>query len=137
MRIDRLIGLYAAGVGLAMIVMWTAIYLAGDIPELATAPLEIGAHLLAEGVTALALLLSGLGVWRGVEGAGAGLLAALGMLLYTVINSAGYYAELGNSAMVGMFTVLSLTTLLALGFLLKEGVPRGGDSELSGGGFRV
>lgn len=34
------------------------------------------------------------------------------MLLYIVINSAGYYAQLGEIAVVGMFTVLIATTLL-------------------------
>ena len=34
------------------------------------------------------------------------------MLLYIVINSAGYYAQLGEIAMVGMFTGLTAMTLL-------------------------
>jgi len=136
-RIERLVGLYAVAVGLTMAGMWATLYLAGDIPELATVPFELGAHLLAEGLTALALLLSGFGVWRGWSRAHAGLIGALGMLLYTVVNSAGYYAELGDSAMVGMFAVLTLTTLLALAVLVVKWEPRGGDADASGGGFRV
>lgn len=133
MKIERFVGLYAAGVGLAMVGMWTGLSLAGDIPELATAPLEIGTHLLAEGLTALALLLSGLGVWRGWAQARAGLLASLGMLLYTVINSAGYYAQLGEGAMVGMFAVLTLATVLSLVALVGDWSPRRGDAEVGGG----
>jgi hypothetical protein len=58
MTIERLVSLYAAGVGLAMAGMWTVLYLAGAIPELRRAP-KIGTHLLAEALTGLALLLSG------------------------------------------------------------------------------
>jgi hypothetical protein len=89
MRRENLAGADAVGVGLAMLGMWTALYLAGEIPDLATAPLEIGYHLAAEGLTAVALLAAGLGVLQGRERAGRLLMVALGMLLYTVLNSAG------------------------------------------------
>jgi hypothetical protein len=132
MKIEHLVSLYAAGVGLAMVGMWTVLYLAGAIPELATAPLEIGMHLLAEGLTALALILSGFGVVRGWTRARPGLLTALGMLLYTVINSAGYYAQPGKATMVGMFAILTVATALALAALVLEWAPRRGEAELSG-----
>ncbi|MFO8133578.1 MAG: hypothetical protein R6U10_06595 [Thermoplasmatota archaeon] len=46
---------------------------------------------------------------------------ATGMLLYTVIVSAGYYAERGNTAMVAMFTVLTMLTLTFVGLTLRRG----------------
>ena len=105
-----LAGAYAVGVCLAMLGMWAGLYLAGEIPELATAPLEIGYHLAAEGLTALALLAAGVGLLRGRAWGGRVLPVALGMLLYTVVNSAGYYANLGEWPMVGLFTALTLAT---------------------------
>jgi hypothetical protein len=60
------------------------------------------------------------------------LLAALGMLLYLVINSAGYYAQLGDGAMIGMFAILTVATALALAALVLEWAPRRGEAELSG-----
>ena len=109
--------------------MWSGLYLAGEITELATAPLEIGYHLVAEGLTAIALLVGGVGLLRGRAWAGRVLPVALGMLLYTLINSAGYYANLGEWPIVGMFTVLTLATgVLVFGWL------RGWTPDTSGEG---
>jgi hypothetical protein len=119
MRRESLAGAYAVGVGLAMLSMWTALYLSGEITELATAPLEIGYHLTAEGLTAVALIVAGLGFLRGRVWAGRLLPVALGMLLYTVINSAGYYATLGEWPMVGTFTVLTVATGALLVSMLR------------------
>ena len=111
MRLERFVGPYAAGVGLAMLGLWSVILVSGDVPELRTAPVELGVHLAAEGLTAAALFVFGVGAWRGSRRARRGLPVALGMLLYTVVNSAGYYAQLGETAMVAMFAVLTLATL--------------------------
>ncbi len=46
-------------------------------------------------------------------------LAASGMLLYTVINSSGYFAELGQWPMVGMFAVLLAVAATSIVFLTR------------------
>jgi len=127
MRLRRLASAYAIGVGLAMLGMWTARYLTGGIPELASAPLEIGFHLLAEGLTAVALLAAGVGLVRNWSYARRLLPVALGMLLYTVVNSAGYYATLGEWPMVGMFLALAALTLVLVLAILRGwmALPRG------------
>jgi hypothetical protein len=38
------------------------------------------------------------------------------MLIYAIINSSGYYIDLGETAMAGMFGVLLLGTLASLYF---------------------
>lgn len=93
-----------------MLGLWAALIGTGGVPELETAPGEIGFHLAAELLTALALVLAGAGVWAGRAWAGRAYPVALGMLLYTTINSAGYYAGLGKLAVVGMFVALVLAT---------------------------
>ncbi|MEF8975189.1 MAG: hypothetical protein V5A21_03050 [Halapricum sp.] len=121
---------YILLVGVFMIVFWAGLALTGGIPELDTAPVEIGYHLVAELLTASALVAAGLGILRGYEWGSRLYPVALGLLLYTVINSAGYYAALGNVPMVGMFSVLTVATL----FLLVDYV-RGSDvgPERAGG----
>jgi hypothetical protein len=42
-------------------------------------------------------------------------LISMGMLLYTVIVSAGYYGQLGDMIMVGMFTLFQILTVLLIG----------------------
>mgnify|MGYP000302969650 CR=1 FL=1 len=131
MRLRRLASAYAIGVGLAMLGMWTAFYLAGEISDLTTAPLEIGFHLLAEGLTAIALLAAGVGLLRDWGAAVRLLPVALGMLLYTVVNSAGYYAPLGEWPMVGMFLALTALTLVLVLAILRGwmDLPEGQDGE--------
>lgn len=114
MTIRRIAAVYAMLVGAAMIGLWTALLLTGEVPELETSPLEIRYHLVAEFLTGAALVGSGAGLWRGRRWAERVFTVALGMLLYTVINSAGYYADLGEGAMVGVFTGLTALTLILI-----------------------
>ena len=104
-------GGYAIAVGLLMVLLWTVLLGTGQVPELRTATVEVGLHVLAEVLTALALLVSGVGVLRGHPLATRGLSVALGMLGYTVINSAGYYGQLGDWPIVGLFAVLGVLTV--------------------------
>lgn len=106
---------YVISVGLAILGLWGMLFATDQIPELTTVPYEIGYHLVAELLTALTLIAAGIGRLRQHRWLQQLYPIALGMLLYTVINSAGYYAQLGEFAMVGMFSVLTLATLLLVG----------------------
>ena len=110
----RLAAWYAAGVGLAIVGLWTVLVATGQVPELRTAPLEVGYHLLAELATALALVAAGVGRLRGTAWADRLFPVALGMLLYTTVNSAGYYAALAEWPVIVAFGVLTAATLVAL-----------------------
>lgn len=116
-------------VGVVMVGFWSVLYLTGQVPELATAPYEIGYHLVAEVATALALVAAGVG--RVTRRAWAARLypVALGALGYTVVNSAGYYAQQGDLAMVAMFTTLTVATLLLVGEYVTGRVERRSGSD--------
>ncbi|MFB6197363.1 MAG: hypothetical protein ABEI52_03705 [Halobacteriaceae archaeon] len=129
----RVTGTYCIGIGITMASMWIVFYVAGAIPELTSAPMEIGSHLIAEGLTASFLLAAGYGLFRSRHWATSVLLFALGMLLYTVINSAGYFAQRGELVMVGMFTLLTLTTGAFLLDLLRDAAVNGRETAQSGG----
>lgn len=101
-------------VGVGMLALWVTFYATGQIPEFETNPYEILYHLFAEILTAVALIVSGVGLFRRNQTARRLYPVALGLLLYTVINSAGYYADLGEAAMVGMFAVLTIATLVGV-----------------------
>lgn len=108
---NRVRAVYVIIVGMFMGGFWLMLYLTGGIPELRTVPIEIGYHLAAEVLTAVMLVTAGFGLLRGPYWVERLYPVALGMLLYTVINSAGYYAQLEDLVMVGMFTVLTIVTL--------------------------
>jgi hypothetical protein len=77
-------------------------------------PLRIALHLAAEFVTALGLVAGGVALLRHVTWARTLYLVALGMLLYSVIASPGYFAQQGEWALVAMFALLLALALASL-----------------------
>jgi hypothetical protein len=107
-------------IGALMLVQWTFFLITDQVPELQTEPLAIGFHLVAEVVTAAALLISGFALLRGVAWAPGISLAAHGMLIYTVVNSSGYFAESGTWPPVIMFAVLLVLASVSVGLLVRH-----------------
>lgn len=106
--------IFAIAVGLAMIGQWSLSYLSGGIPELEHEPIRIGFHIVAEMVTAMSLIVSGIALLSGVGWAGSAYLVSLGMLFYTAIVSPGYFAQKGDWKWLGLFAVLIAGGLASL-----------------------
>lgn len=113
-------GIFAVAAGLLMFGQWAVSLATSGVPELQTAPLSIGFHLAAEILTALALILSGLALLRKRRWGRTLFLVAGGMVLYSIINSPGYFAQRGQWLMVGMFAVLFFLAV----FLLMDAAVR-------------
>lgn len=109
---------YCLVVGLLIIISWPFFFLTGQVPQLETEPYAIFAHLLAEMVTAVALIATGVALLQRRPWAAGAAPTALGMLVYTVINSSGYFAEQGEWPPVAMFAVLLILALISLYFLI-------------------
>ena len=107
-------GIFAVAVGLLIILQWGVSLATGGVPELQTAPRSIGFHLAAEILTALMLLLSGLAILKKIAWGRTLFLAAGGMLLYSVINSPGYFAQRGEWFIVAVFGILFLAAVFIL-----------------------
>ena len=110
--------IYAIVVGAGMIGQWLVFLATGQVPELVTEPLRIRFHLAAEFATALALLVGGLALLTGQAWGRWFYLLAMGMLLYTVIVSPGYFAQKGQWAFVGMFAVVLLLALVSIALVV-------------------
>jgi hypothetical protein len=83
---------------------------------------EILLHLAAELVTAALLVVGGaVLIARGTKGVA---LAGLGMLLYTVISSPGYFIARRQRAPAAMFAVLAVLTVAAIARHLVAYPPR-------------
>ena len=111
----RVIAWYETAIGILVLGWWTAALAGGDVAEVEAGNNDIWFHIAAEATMALLLIAGGRLLLRGndrlgifVSGVG------LGTLLYSVINAAGHYAELGEWAAVGMFGVLGLTAVAAI-----------------------
>ncbi len=102
----RVAAIYCVAVGVLMICQWAFFLAAGPVPEVATAPVELAFHLTAELATAAVLVAGGLAVLGGRPWGRWVALVALGMVSYSVIVSAGYFAQQGGWPLVAMFAVL-------------------------------
>jgi hypothetical protein len=110
----KLAGLYGIGVGVMMVAQWTFFIATGQTPELQTEPIRIAFHLAAEFITALGLVVSGIGLLRRTAWSPNAHLLFAGMLTYSVIVSPGYFAQQGQWVFVLMFAVLLLLALASV-----------------------
>ena len=121
------VAIFAIATGFLMVAQWTLTIVRGDVagPDAGYAagrgPIEMRFHWAAEFATALALLAGGVGLLAGWAWAPPAYLVAMGMFLYTIINSPGYFAQQGQWAPVVMFALLLLLALVSLGLVLAAG----------------
>ncbi len=122
MKVQDMAAGYSICVGISMITMWIMFYVMGSIPELQTRTAEIGLHIIGEIVTALSLIVGGYALltkkWWGLQAYS----LSMGMLLYTLIVSPGYYIQKGELGFVLMFGTLFLFALIfvVLSFLHRD-----------------
>lgn len=67
-----------------------------------------------EGLTAIGLLAGGVGVLKRKKWAPPLMLVAQGMMIYSVINSPGYFIQRGEWPLVAMFILLLVLGLIAV-----------------------
>jgi hypothetical protein len=106
--------LFAIAAGLLMIAQWAFFLITRQVPELQTERMRVLFHLVAEFLTAAALMVSGVGLLLQQTWAATIYPVALGMLLYTIIASSGYFAQKRVWPIVGMFAVLLILTAISL-----------------------
>ena len=87
-------------------------------PNLGRGQIEMRFHWAAELVTAVSLLVAGFSVLLDYPWALNLYLVSIGMLVYTTINSSGYFAQKGEWRMVGVFGLLFMLCIISLVFVL-------------------
>ena len=111
---------YGIAVGFIMIVLWIFFIASGSVPELQTDAWRIALHLAAELATALMLIVSGIALLKSAHWGKSMLLVGLGMVIYSEIDSPGYFAQRGQLALVAMFAILLLGATFGVMKLLQE-----------------
>lgn len=104
----KIIGFYSVFLGVSVIAIWILIYLTEDISE---GPLEMAFHLSAEGLMAFTCIAGGLMVISGRKRADLVILLGHAMIVYSVINAAGYYVQRGESVAPVLFMVLMVVSM--------------------------
>lgn len=102
-----------------MLCMWIFLLGKREVPDLTTKPTQISFHLIAEFLTSIMLLIGGFGLFTEQSWGTAIFYIAIGMVIYSTINAAGFYGQLKDWPMFIMlivFTIISLliTTLIIL-----------------------
>jgi hypothetical protein len=110
--------IYALVVGLGMIGQWTFFLFTDQVPELKTEPYRIAFHLAAEFLTAVLLIVSGVGLLLDASWSRPLYLVSIGMLLYTSVVSPGYFAQKREWPLVAMFALIFMLALLSLVLLI-------------------
>jgi hypothetical protein len=108
----RAAAIFAILVGAAMVVLWAALLLTGNVPELTQTPLTITMHIAAESLTGVALIVGGVGLLMGRSWARPVHLSSLGMLVYAVVQATGYYAERHATAAAMGFVAVGVLAIL-------------------------
>ena len=106
--------IYSIVIGTGMIAQWSMSLISKQIPELITEPIRIWFHIAAELITAIILIISGVGLLSSGAWSRTLNLIAMGMLFYTCIVSPGYFAQQGNWIWLGMFSVIILLGIVSL-----------------------
>lgn len=111
MRLEKAPAIYSVVVGILMIGWWIVSYVTDSIPELRTEPIEFRFHMTAEITTATMLIIAGFGMLTNRKWGFRVYLLSVGMLLYTLIQTPGYFAQRGELALVPMFAALLVLTV--------------------------
>ena len=108
--------IFAILIGISMIGYWAVFLTKGLIPEVETEPIRISLHIAVEIITAITLIISGIGLLTDSDWAQDFYLFAMGMLVCTLIVSPGYFAQnriqmilllvIISAAIGGLFSIL-------------------------------
>jgi hypothetical protein len=104
-------GWFSIVMGIAILVSWTLILLQGSLPE---GKIELGFHLYAEFAVAVICLVSGIMLLKDKPYATETNMGGLGMLVYSVLNAAGYYGQQGDKGMTAVFIGLFVLSVTAI-----------------------
>jgi hypothetical protein len=103
-------GIYAIIIGIGIIGLWIMLYRTNQIPELKTEPFAIRFHLIAEMTMGSLCLISGILLLLGVPWSPYLYMIAMGLVIYAVINSAGYYGQNKQWSFVVMFGIILIVS---------------------------
>ncbi len=114
MNIKQIAAIFSIFVGISMIGMWSMFLISDSIPELEDEPYRISMHILAEIATGVLLIISGSLLIRKNQLTRLLFPFSMGMLIYTLIQSPGYYIQRGELPFPVMFAIILVFSILIL-----------------------
>lgn len=124
MSLKKVCALYAVLVGVSMIAVWLLYFTTGTIAGIKPDPNipGISLHIVAEFITAFALLGGGIGLFASKKWGRDLYFLGLGLLIYAVVNSPGYYIKSGGPIILAIFggTLIIAIVFFTFGLYLKD-----------------
>lgn len=111
----RITAFYSLFIGVIVIDMWLLIFSRSEIKEGGT---EISFHLFSEFLMAIICIIGAVLQFVKSKFGRELTIAGLAMVIYSVLNAAGYYGEKGDTSMMIMFIVLFAITAIVFGINL-------------------
>ena len=96
---------------MGIIGLWIMLLRSKQVPELESEPVAIKFHITAEMVMGVLSLISGIFLLVGLSWAPYLFILAMGLVIYAVINSAGYYAQKKQYSFVIMFGIILIFSI--------------------------
>ncbi len=117
----KTVGIISIAIGAGILGLWGMLLITGNVPELVSAPISITFHLIAELSMGILMLISGIALLKASKWSSWLFVLSSGLVIYAVINSAGYYGQFGNWPMVMMFMgLLGITIILNILIIRSE-----------------
>lgn len=110
--LELIASLYTIIIGITMLGMWFLLLIKREVPDLKTKPTQIFFHLVAEFLTAVMLIIGGIGFIMNQPWGMALFFIAIGMVIYSTINAAGFYGQLKDWPMFIILIVFTIFSLL-------------------------
>ena len=107
----KIAGYYSVIIGISIIALWLVIISGDALPEGKT---EVMLHLFSEFLMATVCIVSGILLLRRNVLGGPLNLFGLGMVVYSVLNAAGYYGERNNTPLMIMFLIIFVLTVIVM-----------------------
>lgn len=117
MKKERIFAIIFGVIGIGVIGLWIMLIGTKQVPEFDYEPIAIVVHIIIETIMALLALLSAVLLWKNRSFRYRVVLVTCGMILYSSINASGYYAELGDVAMLIMFGCIIVFILYVMWYV--------------------
>jgi len=118
----RAAAIFSISMGVMIIGTWAFLFLLDQYPQARTLPLETGYLLVAEALTAGALIAAGYGILSNRPWAMSLILIALGELIYNTVRFAGELGQAGSLAGLAFFTAVGSAGLAFAVYLVAAAV---------------
>lgn len=115
----KYIGIFFLITGLSIIGLWIMLFITNQIPELQTNKVEILFHITIELIMAIFSIYTGFTIIKKHTFYKQMTMFTSGMLIYSIINSSGYYLNLINYPMLILFAIILVLVILSDYIILK------------------